>query len=199
MIVTIIAIVFAILTLIGIGAWIWAGTHDGPTGLMAFWTIVAAGCLIVSVAYGVHAYNNRSIAQSKVTQTSGKLKGTTYFNARAKQKSAQQKQALREKGILKELRNTYRDDIGTVTFDAANKTYVVQVKKHDYHQALKIVRKYPKQNKKALKTIRASFTDASKAIDKALKQKGYRLVLKDGNRVVLAVRDGVIVRDGLVK
>ncbi|MDM7515352.1 hypothetical protein QUF07_01330 [Lentilactobacillus sp. TOM.63] len=99
MIVTIIAIVFAILTLIGIGAWIWAGTHDGPTGLMAFWTIVAAGCLIVSVAYGVHAYNNRSIAQSKVTQTSGKLKGTTYFNARAKQKAPSKNRRCAKRGF----------------------------------------------------------------------------------------------------
>lgn len=99
MIVTIIAIVFAILTLIGIGAWIWAGTHDGPTGLMAFWTIVAVGCLIVSVAYDVHAQNNKPVAQSKVTQTSGKLKGSTYFNARAKQKTPSKSRHCAKRGF----------------------------------------------------------------------------------------------------
>lgn len=104
MIVTIIAIVFAILTLIGIGAWIWAGTHDGPTGLMAFWTIVAVGCLIVSVAYDVHAQNNKPVAQSKVTQTSGKLKGSTYFNARAKQKKHPAKAGIARKGDFKRIK-----------------------------------------------------------------------------------------------
>lgn len=199
MLITIIASLFGVLTLVGIGFWIWAYTHEGPTGLAAFWTIVAVGCLIVSVAYGVHARHNQPTEQTRITKSQKDLKSSSYFAETAKQKQAKELQQRREKAILKELRTTYKKNLGDVTFDASKKQYVIQVTKTGYHKALVIVRKHPKQNKKALRTIRKSFVDASKAVTKTAKKSGYSLLLRDGSRSILEVKDGRIVADRLVE
>lgn len=200
MIIQVIIGLLAILTLIGIGAWIWAFRREGAVGLMTFWTIVAAGCLIVSVVYEVHAQNNRpQAAQSKVVKPASKLKGRTYFSERAKQQTAEQKQGLKEKWVLKQLRETYRDTVGPVSFAAAKKQYVVQAKKPAYQKALAIIGNHPKQNKKALRTIRQNMNAASKVVTKSLKQDDYTLILKSGSKTLLAAQDGRILTDRLVK
>jgi phosphotransferase system IIB component len=193
----VIVISLVIVTVIAIGAWIWAATHDGAVGLMAFWTVVTAGCLIVGVAYQVHANHHRQVAQSKVVKTPKKLKDSTYFNEQAKQTAAQKKQALQAKNLLKQLRSTYQATIGPVTFDAAKKRYVVHVKKAAYQQALKMIREHPKANQKARRTIRTSFSEATKVMDQALKQPGYQLVLMANEQVVLVAQDDRIVVDRL--
>lgn len=199
MVIMIVIIIFAVLTLVGIGAWIWAATHEGPVGLMAFCTIVAAGCLVVGVTYDVHSAKNQPVQTSKVTKDAKTLKSNSYFNVQARQKAAKKKQTLREQAILKELRETYKDSVGTVTFNAAKMEYVVNVTQKGYRNALVMVGNHPKQNKKALKTIRKSFVEASKVVDKAAKKSGYLLTLKDHSKIVLQVKDGKIISDHLVK
>jgi len=138
--------------------------------------------------------------KSSSTATSAKLSSSEAVFNEASQKKAAATTKLKEDSILKQLKANYKS-IGTFTLDRETKTFTLMPTNKKYVKSLKIIKKYPAKNQKALTTVTTNYESLSSSIKKNL-AKGYtiRVLQPDTkNTTLLSLKDGKVLVNNLKK
>jgi len=132
--------------------------------------------------------------------TSAKLSSSAAVFNEDSQKKAAATTKLKEDSILKQLKANYQS-IGTFTLDRQTKTFTLTPTNKKYVKSLKIIKKYPDKNQKALTTVTTNYESLSSSIKKNL-AKGYTIrILQPGtkNTTLLSLKDGQVMVNNLKK
>lgn len=98
----------------------------------------------------------------------------------------------KEKTIQKQLTDSFKN-IGTVSFDAKNKTYSINITDNDTQRAIDYVSQNPKESEKlGFNKLKNTSIEISNSIAKNLGS-GYKLVLINQGKNVLSIEDGKVL------
>ncbi|ETY74125.1 hypothetical protein [Lactiplantibacillus fabifermentans] len=170
-----------------------------------FLTFIAVLSLIVTgfATYKLPfwSFNKTASSESSSTATStsassssAKLDSSSAVFNEGSQKKAAATTKLKEDSILKQLKTNYKD-MGTITLDRTSKTFTVTPTNAKYVKSLKIIKKYPSKNTKAITTITDNLESLSTSLKKNLAS-GYTIrLLEPGttDTTLISVKDGKVV------